>query len=359
MRFVSSEGFVIDDVYITALALLPTRSDIVHWEIWVKPLALDEVLWAAFMPDEVMGHTMRINRRVNGAFQIRPLSLESETQSISNLDNPDAFWDDVVEHFFAVRNDFIARHPTVLHFLALVSAPDGEAGRRHDLEREITTLIAAGHGERAARLADAAVARGEHGTMWSAADTGVGVLELLSAYARGPESYAAFKASLTPTHTLERLREVRPSTKIGLVRGRHQGRFRDDLNEFDGHDTWAMILGTRPSPGSEQDEAGVRFLQAAGTADAMTVEIREPGGRRWGAVSVRSKVGLPGGVRAGQDAAIELPHGTEIVGAAEVFTAEQAADLFEAYYETGTIPAGYPRRPVEGFAADGGFVSPP
>ncbi|SIH25055.1 Uncharacterised protein [Mycobacteroides abscessus subsp. abscessus] len=38
----------------------------------------DEILWAAFMPDVAMRPQMRINRRINGAFQVQPLRLQHE-----------------------------------------------------------------------------------------------------------------------------------------------------------------------------------------------------------------------------------------------------------------------------------------
>ncbi len=237
----------------------------------------------------------------------------------------------------------------------MAHAPADDPTRAMHLQREITTLIAAGKGVRAAALADAALARGERGNMSSDAN----VLELLSAYGKGPDAYAAFKAGLTPTHSLQRLREDEPSTTVGLVRGRHRGNFRTSLHEFDGRGMWAMILEKRPPPGAEHDHAAVCYLQAAGTADAMTVEIREPGGQYWGAVSVRSTLGRPDTAQAPHDIAIVLPRSTEMLSRSEVFTAEQAATLFETYYLTDAIPYGYARRPVEGFAADGGYVPPP
>jgi hypothetical protein len=355
MRFVSEEGFFLDDVYITALAQYPAGPEAVGWKIWIKPLALDEVLWAAFMPDVVMGRTMQINRRINGAFQIHPLTLEVEIRPTADLVHPDEFWDAACEHFLAVRAGFIARHPTVADFLTVVHGPDDDPARPVHLLREITTLIAVGETARAASLADDALARGVSGGMSSGAD----VFELLSAYAKGADAYAALMVSLTPTHTLERIREDRPSTTVGLARGRHRGRFRDDLNQFDGHSMWAMILKKRPPPGSESDQTAVRYLQAAGSAEAMTVEIREPGGEAWGAVSVRSKIGWPAAPTVPGDIAIPLPRITEMVRAAEVFTAEQTATLFEAYYLTDAIPDGHSLRPVEGYAADGGYLQPP
>jgi len=50
---------------------------------------------------------------------------------------------------------------------------------------------------------------------------------------------------------------------------------------------------------------------------------------------------------------ITLPFGPEMVSRSEVFTADEAAELFFTYYKTGGILAEYTLRPVEGFTKDG------
>ncbi|BBZ15103.1 hypothetical protein [Mycobacterium branderi] len=362
MRFVSDEGFLVDDVYISSIGLyLRTAKagwnpEEVGWTIEIKPLALDEVLWAAFMPEVSMGPRMRVNRRINGAFQIRARTIDTGNRSVSKADQPDQVCDEIVEHYLAVRSEFITRHPTVADFLTVVHAPGDDPARPIHLQREITTLIAAGNGQRAAELAEAALARGEHGTM---SNSRANVLELLAAYAKGPDAYAAFMKSLTPTHRLQWIREDRPSVWVELVRGRHRGNFAADLLQFDGTNTWAIVLEQCPPDGAEHDQAAVRYLQAAGTAEAMTVEVRQPGGQQWGAVSVRSALGHPAPPGAARDVAIVLPRSTETVCQSEVFTAEEAACLFDTYYQTGVVSDDYTLRPIEGYAGDGGYVQPP
>jgi hypothetical protein len=44
------------------------------------------------------------------------------------------------------------------------------------------------------------------------------------------------------------------------------------------------------------------------------------------------------------------------VSAAEVFDAEEAADLFLDYHRSGEIPSAYTLRPTEGYRADGTIV---
>ena len=103
----------------------------------------------------------------------------------------------------------------------------------------------------------------------------------------------------------------------------------------------------------------MRYLQAAGTAEAMVVEIRQPGGAELGAVSVRCVVGhaqVPGG---GRDVVIALPRSTEKIARHEVFAAAEATILFETFFHSGGLPDGYTLRPIEGYTGVGGHVYPP
>lgn len=66
--------------------------------------------------------------------------------------------------------------------------------------------------------------------------------------------------------------------------------FARTLQRFNGKKPWALTLC--PLHGRDygamlRDEVDTsEFLQAAGRADAMTLEIRKPGGEQWGVVSV-------------------------------------------------------------------------
>jgi hypothetical protein len=136
--------------------------------------------------------------------------------------------------------------------------------------------------------------------------------------------------------------------------------FAAPLSRFNGTDRFALTLWPLPE-GMNYDQArassrdALEYIQVAGSADALTVEIRTTGGSKWGAEWVRYVVGhaqsaaeLPT-----SDVAIELPHGVEMVGRHEVFGADEAADLVYSYYKTGGIPTSYELRPVEGYASDG------
>jgi hypothetical protein len=357
MRLVSGEAFTVDDVYFTALnptVWLPTGNEVkVTWKITIKPMAVDDILWRAFLPDVQMGPRMRLNRRVNGAYQVRPWTIGQGVFETPKSVDPEQQWSELLAEFERIRGDFIAEHPTASDYLRVIRTVEHPEWPHHRL-REITTLIAAGLTEEAAATADAEVAAGEHGPMWSEA----GVFEYLSAYARGPEAWTAFMASLVPTHDLQLIAETSRSFNVGLSRARHAGRFLERLGSFDGTDVWALIVSVRVEAAGANDQAAVRYLQAAGTAEAMTLEIRQPGGSEWGAVSVRSKLGHPNCDSATSTVSFELPRSTEQLSGAEVFGAEEAAELFDRYFQTGDIPASYVLRPIEGWAADGSHVAP-
>ncbi|MGV0676754.1 hypothetical protein ABQE62_11175 [Mycolicibacterium fortuitum] len=357
MRFVTATGFVVDDVYVTELFYPqvchpdkdPDRLRI-SWTVDIKPLAVDEILWAAFMPNEVMGPQKRINRRVNGAFKVQPLQIGSGHRDVSPTDEPD--WDPVLDEFDRLRAEFIPAHPTAADYAAVVEhSPDGIAPSRA-LTRTITALIAAGRNADAARTADEAIARGERGGMSSTVD----VLKYLAAYAKGPEAYAAFTASLTPTHDYQVLCETQRTISSDLIREHHPGIIDHHLRSMDGADPWAIVLSARPPAGVPADFSKSLYLQAAGTAETMEIEFCRPGGADIGAVSVRSVVGHPHTGPTELDVDIVLPRSVLTISRHEVFTAEEAAEMFERFYRTDTIGEGYVLRPVEGYTADGGYI---
>lgn len=132
--------------------------------------------------------------------------------------------------------------------------------------------------------------------------------------------------------------------------------FLGPLRVLNGTERWFLLFYPLPDGKTFEefrDQATERYIQAAGTAEAMTVEIRKPGGQQWGADWVRYTIGHPHDGDAPLDVAIPLPRGDQMISAPEVFDAEEAGQLFMAYHETGDIPAGYVLRPVEGYTADG------
>ncbi|MFV8174957.1 hypothetical protein [Mycolicibacterium peregrinum] len=357
MRFVSATGFVLDDVYVTELFYPqvfhpdkdPDRLRIT-WSVEIKPLAVDEILWAAFMPDVVMGRQMRINRRVNGAFTVQPLRIGTGHRDIPATGEPE--WDPVLDEFDRVRGEFITAHPTVADYAAVVEQPPDGIAPNRALTRTVTALIAAGRNADAAGLADEAIARGERGGMSSTVD----VLKYLAAYAKGPAAYAAFTDSLTPTHDYQVLCETDRTISSDLIREHHRGIIGHHLRSLDGADPWAIVLSARPPRGVPADFSTSLYLQAAGTAEAMEIEFCRPGGADIGAVSVRSVVGHAHSGPAERDVDIVLPRSVQTISRHEVFSADEAADMFERFYRTDTIGDGYTLRPVEGYTAEGGYI---
>lgn len=361
MRFVTGVGFALDDVYLAELVYPqvvhpdkdPDRLRI-SWAVDIKPLAVDEILWDAFLPDVEMGPQKRINRRVNGAFRVQPLRIAHGTHEVLATDVPD--WGPVLDAFDRARAEFAAAYPTAANFaVALQERADSIAPNRV-LTRTVTALIAAGRGDDAARVADEAIAAGESGGMSSRVD----VLKYLSAWAKGPQAYYDFRMSLKPTHDYSAMYETkRSNVSVDLAREHHRGMMAHHLRDLDGSDPWAIVLSVRPPDGVPADFSTSRYLQAAGRAEAMTIEYCEPGGVEIGAVSVRSVVGHPYDGPTVLDVDIVLPRSVETISRHEVFTAEEAVEMFERFYRTDAIGDGYVLRPVEGYRADGGIIRPP
>jgi hypothetical protein len=124
------------------------------------------------------------------------------------------------------------------------------------------------------------------------------------------------------------------------------------LTRLDGEATWAFALWQKTpghSPGrisfsAEPEE----FLQSAGSAEAMTVELRrrEADGEyhQYAVARPAPEPGTRDVSWASNDPA--RPHRLT-VPAAEVYDAAQAADVYAAYYATDDVPAGYRLRPVD------------
>lgn len=136
--------------------------------------------------------------------------------------------------------------------------------------------------------------------------------------------------------------------------------FADVLRRFNGTERFSLVLWALP-PGMDNRQAVAagldrEYIQAAGRADAMTVEICKPGGQQWGVDRVRYVVGHPDGGDAALDVPIVLPHSTEMRSRSEIFNADEAAELFYSYYKTGDIPTSYALRPEQGFTPEGSNV---
>lgn len=141
--------------------------------------------------------------------------------------------------------------------------------------------------------------------------------------------------------------------------------FAKRLRRRNGTDLWGTMLWALP-PGFK-DEVPVKdlplthFLQAGGSAEAMTLQIRKPGGLQWGADYVKYAIGHthPDIENPAIDVAIRIPAETLGVTKFEVFEAEEAVDLFFTYYKTNDIPPEYTLRPLEGDTTDRRIIDIP
>lgn len=133
--------------------------------------------------------------------------------------------------------------------------------------------------------------------------------------------------------------------------------FAQTLRKFNGVKPWGLALSAVPD-GVDYDQmlrAGEdfsAFLQAGGSADAMTLQIRKPGTHTGGAVSVLYVIGHPHEGDPPINIPIPLSNGAERVSAPEVFGADEAAELFMIYQETGDVPGHYTLRPLLGWTGD-------
>jgi hypothetical protein len=150
------------------------------------------------------------------------------------------------------------------------------------------------------------------------------------------------------------------SGNVTLIHHAEVNDFALRLRQFDGVERFALCLWALPA-GMDYDRAvmagqdALEYLQAAGRADRLTVEIRKSGSNPWGAQWVRYVVGHGGSTEV-LDVPVVLPAHTEMICDSEVFTADEAAELFQHYFESGAIPSTYSLRPVEGYTSDGGFI---
>ncbi|MEE6165087.1 MULTISPECIES: hypothetical protein [unclassified Mycolicibacterium] len=351
LRFVGGSGFQADAVYLSVFSASrwATKGEAVprwRWTATIKPLVLDEILWAAFMPDEDLGGPLkRLNLRVNGWFAVDGLDVGSGFVEVPDPAQPGTAVAVMLDEFERARSEFVAAHPDVATYLkAAQSLPAEQAGWPRNRLREILTLIAVGDRDAAGALADAELAGGEHGPMSGPRGS---VFELLSVFCKPADVQAEYWEKVKPTHRLTLVSGTSGQFTVTLAAGRERsGSFDRRLRKFNGRDDFALIL----TPIGDEDT----YLQAAGSGpDRITLEIRKPGGQQWGVESVRYVIGRPGPDGAALDQPIELPNSTQMVSAAEIFDADEASALFTDFYRAGALPETCALRPAEGWTADG------
>lgn len=127
--------------------------------------------------------------------------------------------------------------------------------------------------------------------------------------------------------------------------------FAAPMRQFDGQERRHMILMRLVVPGipgdltdKQEEESNETFIQAAGSASALTVEMR----RREGSGFVQYVVGMPTKAPPSKPTVpIEVGEYTYYVAPNEVFDADSAAALFGFYAQHDTVPDNYSLRVLE------------
>ncbi|MBL1080308.1 hypothetical protein JK358_38525 [Nocardia sp. 2] len=135
--------------------------------------------------------------------------------------------------------------------------------------------------------------------------------------------------------------------------------FRRPLSRLDGDDRYSLNLQTLPRPMWSEDltdddrlAMALEFLQCAGSADALSIEVR----MLVDGASRLYTLGRPGDYTGDPSIRIPFQRGNHqlTVYPEEVFTADDAAELFFGYYRTRTIPTEMHLREIdlEAFTAE-------
>ncbi|MFC9876990.1 hypothetical protein [Nocardia salmonicida] len=141
------------------------------------------------------------------------------------------------------------------------------------------------------------------------------------------------------------------SDRLKVFIGPHEDvdSFLRPLRRMDGHQRYALDLTVLPEPvpatevtTTVSSARGDLALGCAGSADAMTLQLRTTIDH----VTRRFTLGLPGG-RLGLPT-VYLPHGDEdtYVYPEEVFTADNAVEIFRDFFHAGAVPAGLQQREI-------------
>ncbi len=144
--------------------------------------------------------------------------------------------------------------------------------------------------------------------------------------------------------------ETKPSGQTGWVSGRRRpipDHIRMMLGHLDGEESLTYTIWRAPNPESilvRRSDVGETFIQAAGSASGMTVEVRQFGDD--GETHLYT-VGKP---QPAGDATVLLPMSAERavrVFENEIFTADEAAEIFTAFHGSDRVPDGFSLRELD------------
>ncbi|MFC8044315.1 hypothetical protein [Nocardia sp. NPDC057353] len=125
-------------------------------------------------------------------------------------------------------------------------------------------------------------------------------------------------------------------------------RYLRPLRGLDGRRRYALNLARLPMPLAatgitlaDSTAFGGNFVQCAGAAEALTIELCRTGG---GGPPRHYVLGLPGARVGSPGVAIPCGPAERYVHPDEVFTAAHAAQVFTEYFRSGDVPAGFQLR---------------
>lgn len=126
---------------------------------------------------------------------------------------------------------------------------------------------------------------------------------------------------------------------------------RRDLGQLDGGEDFAYLLyfvpddaGWPDAPEYDESKFVDNFMQSAGSAEAMSIEIKrlESDGEYR-----QYAVGRPEDDPAAPDVMIPFAENTLLVRPSEVFDADEAARIYYHYFQTNTVPDGLTLRELD------------
>ena len=120
------------------------------------------------------------------------------------------------------------------------------------------------------------------------------------------------------------------------------------LSRFDGTKAFSLLLwklppGKRLDDVKSPDEEANEYIQCAGSADRMTCEVRRLRGGKYEHLVLGHATN---GENPGNQETIRWDDVETLVAPNEVFSADEAAELFLSYYRTGCVPSKYVLRPL-------------
>lgn len=172
LRTVGGYAYVYVDGYVASVGGYVDQAPdpyTVSWSASIKPAQLDDILWAAFMPDLQLSPAKRRSLRVNGTFATPALDLEHGKLTAPLGEDPAPTLAILFDRFDELLTKYLQVAPTPADFLGQLDAriPEDEAVRPQARLRYALALIANGRREEAAELLRGEMAKDKFGPMIS------------------------------------------------------------------------------------------------------------------------------------------------------------------------------------------------